>query len=139
MYLFMTYVCFFSIPETSSLTIVDGCGMAIIAVGNGCSCARRCGLIPRRSNSRYCKYWALRNNWSNLAVLIHSAQSIMILTTGIIAALVRLSLKEIFKMNQQKHLSKLYQRKNSAWFVNGGIQKKLFLQMAVSTCFTWAC
>jgi hypothetical protein len=89
MYLLMTYVCFFSIPETSDLTLVDGLYLMVIG-GLGMIVPVQGGLGPYHAavTLGIVSIGLSETTGITLAVLIHTAQSIMIIITGIIAAIV---------------------------------------------------
>ena len=89
MYLLMTYVCFFSIPETSELQFVDGLYIMVIG-GLGMVIPVQGGLGPYHAavTLGIVSLGLSETTGITLAVLIHTAQSIMILITGIIAAIV---------------------------------------------------
>ena len=89
MYLLMTYVCFFSIPETSGLRFIDGLYIMVIG-GLGMIVPVQGGLGPYHAavTLGIVSLGLSETTGITLAVLIHTAQSIMILITGIIAAIV---------------------------------------------------
>tara|TARA_B100000575_G_scaffold290116_1_gene293136 strand:- start:102 stop:1115 length:1014 start_codon:yes stop_codon:yes gene_type:complete len=89
MYLLMTYVCFFSIPETSDLRFIDGLYIMVIG-GLGMIVPVQGGLGPYHAavTLGIVSLGLSETTGITLAVLIHTAQSIMILITGIIAAIV---------------------------------------------------
>ena len=89
MYLLMTYVCFFSIPETSDLRFIDGLYIMVIG-GLGMVVPVQGGLGPYHAavTLGIVSLGLSETTGLTLAVLIHAAQSIMILITGIIAAIV---------------------------------------------------
>lgn len=89
MYLLMTYVCFFSIPETSDLSFIDGLYIMVIG-GLGMVVPVQGGLGPYHAavTLGVVSLGLSETTGITLAVLIHTAQSIMILITGIIAAIV---------------------------------------------------
>jgi len=89
MYLLMTYVCFFSMPETSDLTLVDGLYIMVIG-GLGMIVPVQGGLGPYHAavTLGIVSIGLSETTGITLAVLIHTAQSIMIIITGIIAAIV---------------------------------------------------
>tara|TARA_B100000287_G_scaffold194708_1_gene183920 strand:- start:3741 stop:4754 length:1014 start_codon:yes stop_codon:yes gene_type:complete len=89
MYLLMTYVCFFSIPETSELRFVDGLYIMVIG-GLGMVVPVQGGLGPYHAavTMGIVSLGLSETTGITLAVLIHTSQSIMILITGIIAAIV---------------------------------------------------
>ena len=89
MYLLMTYVCFFSIPETSNLRFIDGLYIMVIG-GLGMVVPVQGGLGPYHAavTLGIVSLGLSETTGITLAVLIHTAQSIMILITGIIAAIV---------------------------------------------------
>ena len=89
MYLLMTYVCFFSIPETSDLRFIDGLYIMVIG-GLGMVVPVQGGLGPYHAavTLGVVSLGLSETTGVTLAVLIHTAQSIMILITGIIAAIV---------------------------------------------------
>ena len=89
MYLLMTYVCFFSIPETSDLRLIDGLYIMVIG-GLGMVVPVQGGLGPYHAavTLGIVSLGLSETTGITLAVLIHTAQSIMILITGIIAAIV---------------------------------------------------
>ena len=89
MYLLMTYVCFFSIPETSDLRFIDGLYIMVIG-GLGMVVPVQGGLGPYHAavTLGVVSLGLSETTGITLAVLIHTAQSIMILMTGIIAAIV---------------------------------------------------
>ena len=89
MYLLMTYVCFFSIPETSGLRLIDGLYIMIIG-GLGMIVPVQGGLGPYHAavTLGVVSLGLSETTGITLAVLIHTAQTIMILMTGIIAAIV---------------------------------------------------
>ena len=89
MYLLMTYVCFFSIPETSELRFVDGLYIMVIG-GLGMVVPVQGGLGPYHAavTMGVVSLGLSETTGITLAVLIHTSQSIMILITGIIAAIV---------------------------------------------------
>lgn len=89
MYLLMTYVCFFSIPETSDLRFIDGLYIMVIG-GLGMIVPVQGGLGPYHATVTLgiVSLGLSETTGITLAVLIHTAQSIMILITGIIAAIV---------------------------------------------------
>ena len=89
MYLLMTYVCFFSIPETCDLRFIDG--LYIMGIGGlGMVVPVQGGLGPYHAavTLGVVSLGLSETTGITLAVLIHTAQSIMILITGIIAAIV---------------------------------------------------
>ena len=89
MYLLMTYVCFFSIPETSDLRFIDGLYIMVIG-GLGMVVPVQGGIGPYHAavTLGIVSLGLSEITGVTLAVLIHTAQSIMILITGIIAAIV---------------------------------------------------
>ena len=89
MYLLMTYVCFFSITETSNLRFIDGLYIMVIG-GLGMIVPVQGGLGPYHAavTLGIVSLGLSETTGITLAVLIHTAQSIMILITGIIAAIV---------------------------------------------------
>lgn len=89
MYLLMTYVCFFSIPETSNLRFIDGLYIMVIG-GLGMVVPVQGGLGPYHAavTLGVVSLGLSETTGITLAVLIHTAQSIMILITGVIAAIV---------------------------------------------------
>lgn len=89
MYLFMTYICFFSIPETSDLSLADGLYITVIG-GLGMIVPVQGGLGPYHAavTLGVVSIGLSETTGITLAVLVHTAQSIMILITGIIAAIV---------------------------------------------------
>ena len=89
MYLLMTYVCFFSIPETSSLRFIDGLYIMVIG-GLGMIVPVQGGLGPYHAavTLGIVSLGLSETTGITLALLIHTAQSIMILITGTIAAIV---------------------------------------------------
>ena len=89
MYLLMTYVCFFSIPETSDLRFIDGLYIMVVG-GLGMIVPVQGGLGPYHAavTLGIISLGLSETTGITLAVLIHTAQSIMILITGIIAAIV---------------------------------------------------
>ena len=89
MYLLMTYVCFFSIPETSDLRFIDGLYIMVVG-GLGMIVPVQGGLGPYHAavTLGIVSLGLSETTGITLAVLIHTAQSIMILITGIIAAIV---------------------------------------------------
>ena len=89
MYLLMTYICFFSIPETSNLRFLDGLYIMVIG-GLGMIVPVQGGLGPYHAavTLGIVSLGLSETTGITLAVLIHTAQSIMILITGIIAAIV---------------------------------------------------
>lgn len=89
MYLLMTYICFFSIPETSNLDLVDGLYIMVIG-GLGMVVPVQGGLGPYHAavTLGIVSIGLAESTGITLAVLIHTAQSIMIIITGIIAAIV---------------------------------------------------
>lgn len=89
MYLLMTYVCFYSIPETTHLTLADGLYITVIG-GLGMVVPVQGGLGPYHAavTLGIVSIGLSETTGATLAVLIHSAQSIMIIITGIIAAIV---------------------------------------------------
>ena len=89
MYLLMTYICFFSIPETAHLTLADGLYITVIG-GLGMVVPVQGGLGPYHAavTIGIVSIGLTETTGATLAVLIHSAQSIMIIITGIIAAIV---------------------------------------------------
>ena len=89
MYLLMTYVCFFSIPETCDLRFIDGLYIMVIG-GLGMIVPVQGGLGPYHAavTLGIVSLGLSETTGITLAVLIHTAQSIMILITGIIAAIV---------------------------------------------------
>ena len=89
MYLLMTYVCFFSIPETSELRFIDGLYIMVIG-GLGMIVPVQGGLGPYHAavTLGVVTLGLSETTGITLAVLIHTAQSIMILITGIIAAII---------------------------------------------------
>ncbi len=95
MYLLMTYICFFSIAETMHLTLADGLYITVIG-GLGMIVPVQGGLGPYHAavTLGIVSIGLTETTGATLAVLIHSAQTIMILITGIIAAIVLSSLKE---------------------------------------------
>jgi hypothetical protein len=101
MYLLMTYVCFFSIPETSDLTLVDGLYIMVIG-GLGMIVPVQGGLGPYHAavTLGIVSIGLSETTGITLAVLIHTAQSIMIIITGIIAAIVLSFAKRKAKPNE---------------------------------------
>ncbi len=89
MYLLMTYICFFSVPETSNLSLVDGLYIMVIG-GLGMIVPVQGGLGPYHAavTLGIASIGLAESTGITLAVLIHTAQSIMIIITGIIAAIV---------------------------------------------------
>ncbi|MDG1145926.1 MAG: lysylphosphatidylglycerol synthase transmembrane domain-containing protein [Flavobacteriales bacterium] len=89
MYLLMTYVCFYSIPETMHLTLADGLYITVIG-GLGMVVPVQGGIGPYHAavTLGIVSIGLSETTGATLAVLIHSAQSIMIIITGIIAAIV---------------------------------------------------
>lgn len=89
MYLLMTYICFFSIPETMHLSLADGLYITVIG-GLGMIVPVQGGLGPYHAavTLGIVSIGLTETTGATLAVLIHSAQTIMILITGIIAAIV---------------------------------------------------
>ena len=89
MYLLMTYICFFSIPETAHLTLADGLYITVIG-GLGMIVPVQGGLGPYHAavTLGVVSIGLTETTGATLAILIHSAQTIMILITGIIAAIV---------------------------------------------------
>ena len=89
MYLLMTYICFFSIPETAHLTLADGLYITVIG-GLGMVVPVQGGLGPYHAavTIGIVSIGLSETTGATLAVLIHSAQTIMIIITGIIAAIV---------------------------------------------------
>jgi len=89
MYLLMTYICFFSIPETAHLTLADGLYITVIG-GLGMVVPVQGGLGPYHAavTTGIVSIGLSGDTGATLAVLIHSAQTIMIIITGIIAAIV---------------------------------------------------
>ena len=89
MYLLMTYVCFYSIPETTHLTLADGLYITVIG-GLGMVVPVQGGIGPYHAavTLGIVSIGLSETTGATLAVLIHSAQSIMIIITGIIAAIV---------------------------------------------------
>ena len=87
MYLLMTYVCFFSIPETSELRFIDGLYIMVIG-GLGMIVPVQGGLGPYHAavTLGVVSLGLTETTGITLAVLIHTSQSIMILVTGIVAA-----------------------------------------------------
>ena len=108
MYLLMTYVCFFSIPETSGLRFIDGLYIMVIG-GLGMIVPVQGGLGPYHAavtlgivSLGYSETVGI-----TLAVLIHTAQSIMILITGIIAAIVLSFAKRKAMLNEPNKSSSI--------------------------------
>jgi len=89
MYFLMTYICFFSIPETSNLTAIDGLYIMVIG-GLGMIVPVQGGLGPYHAAVTIgIKSIGLTETTGiTLAVLVHTSQTIMIIITGIIAAIV---------------------------------------------------
>ena len=89
MYLLMTYICFYSIPETTHLTLADGLYITVIG-GLGMVVPVQGGIGPYHAavTLGVVSIGLSETTGATLAVLIHSAQSIMIIITGIIAAIV---------------------------------------------------
>tara|TARA_B100000780_G_scaffold271339_1_gene232178 strand:+ start:186 stop:1199 length:1014 start_codon:yes stop_codon:yes gene_type:complete len=89
MYLLMTYICFFSLPETMHLTLADGLYITVIG-GLGMIVPVQGGLGPYHAavTLGIVSIGLSETTGATLAVLVHSAQTIMILITGIIAAIV---------------------------------------------------
>lgn len=89
MYLLMTYICFFSIAETMHLSLADGLYITVIG-GLGMIVPVQGGLGPYHAavTLGIVSIGLTETTGATLAVLIHSAQTIMILITGIIAAIV---------------------------------------------------
>ena len=89
MYFLMTYICFFGIPETSSLTAIDGLYIMVIG-GLGMIVPVQGGLGPYHAavTLGVVSIGLTETTGITLAVLVHTSQSIMILITGIIAAIV---------------------------------------------------
>ena len=108
MYLLMTYVCFFSIPETSSLCFVDGLYIMVIG-GLGMIVPVQGGLGPYHAavTMGIVSLGLSETTGITLAVLIHSAQSIMILITGIIAAIVLSFAKRKAELNEPNKSSSI--------------------------------
>jgi len=108
MYLLMTYVCFFSIPETSSLCFIDGLYIMVIG-GLGMIVPVQGGLGPYHAavTMGIVSLGLSETTGITLAVLIHSAQSIMILITGIIAAIVLSFAKRKAELNEPNKSSSI--------------------------------
>ena len=89
MYLLMTFICFYSIPETAHLTLADGLYITVIG-GLGMVVPVQGGIGPYHAavTIGIVSIGLSETTGATLAVLIHSAQSIMIIITGIIAAIV---------------------------------------------------
>ena len=89
MYFLMTYICFFSIPETSSLTAIDGLYIMVIG-GLGMIVPVQGGLGPYHAavTLGIVSIGLTETAGITLAVLVHTSQTIMIIITGIIAAIV---------------------------------------------------
>lgn len=89
MYFLMTYICFFSIPETSNLTAIDGLYIMVIG-GLGMIVPVQGGLGPYHAavTLGIVSIGLTETAGITLAVLIHTSQTIMIIITGIIAAIV---------------------------------------------------
>lgn len=89
MYFLMTYICFFSIPETSGLSMVDGMYIMVIG-GLGMIVPVQGGLGPYHAavTLGIVSIGLTETTGITLAVLVHTSQTIMILISGIIAAIV---------------------------------------------------
>ena len=89
MYFLMTYICFFSIPETSNLTANDGLYIMVIG-GLGMIVPVQGGLGPYHAavTLGVVSIGITETVGITLAVLVHTSQTIMIIITGIIAAIV---------------------------------------------------
>ena len=89
MYLFMTYICFFSFADTLKLRLVDGLYITVVG-GLGMIVPVQGGLGPYHAAVTLgaVSIGLSEITGVTLAVLIHSTQSIMILITGIIATFV---------------------------------------------------
>ena len=108
MYLLMTYVCFFSIPETSDLRFIDGLYIMVVG-GLGMIVPVQGGLGPYHAavTMGIVSLGLSETTGITLAVLIHSAQSIMILITGIIAAIVLSFAKRKAELNEPNKSSSI--------------------------------
>ena len=89
MYFLMTYICFFSIPETSNLSVIDGLYIMVIG-GLGMIVPVQGGLGPYHAavTLGIVSIGLTETAGITLAVLVHTSQTIMIIITGIIAAIV---------------------------------------------------
>lgn len=89
MYFLMTYICFFSIPETSNLTAIDGLYIMVIG-GLGMIVPVQGGLGPYHAavTMGVVSIGLTESVGITLAVLVHTSQTIMIIITGIIATIV---------------------------------------------------
>ena len=101
MYLLMTFICFYSIPETAHLTLADGLYITVIG-GLGMVVPVQGGIGPYHAavTIGIVSIGLSETTGATLAVLIHSAQSIMIIITGIIAAIVLSFAKRKAKPNE---------------------------------------
>ena len=108
MYLLMTYVCFFSIPETSDLRFIDGLYIMVVG-GLGMIVPVQGGLGPYHAavTLGIISLGLSETTGITLAVLIHTAQSIMILITGIIAAIVLSFAKRKAMLNERNKSSSI--------------------------------
>ena len=108
MYLLMTYVCFFSIPETSDLRFIDGLYIMVVG-GLGMIVPVQGGLGPYHAavTLGIVSLGLSETTGITLAVLIHTAQSIMILITGIIAAIVLSFAKRKAMLNERNKSSSI--------------------------------
>ena len=108
MYLLMTYVCFFSIPETSDLRFIDGLYIMVVG-GLGMIVPVQGGLGPYHAavTLGIVSLGLSETTGITLAVLIHTAQSIMILITGIIAAIVLSFAKRKAMLNEPNKSSSI--------------------------------
>ena len=94
MYLLLTYVCFFSIPETSNFSLVDGLyimvigGLGMVVPVQGGIGSYHAAVMMGVVSLGGADVADLETTGKTLAILIHTAQTIMILITGIIAAIV---------------------------------------------------
>lgn len=89
MYFLMTYICFFSIPETSNLTAIDGLYIMVVG-GLGMIVPVQGGLGPYHAavTLGVVSIGLSESVGITLAVLVHTSQTIMIIITGIIATIV---------------------------------------------------
>ena len=88
MYLLMTYVCFFSIPETAGLTFVDGLYIMVVGgLGMIVPVQGGIGSYHAAVTLGVASIGLSETTGITLAVLIHAAQSIMIIIAGFFSAI----------------------------------------------------
>ena len=89
MYILMTQICFYSIPETSNLNFFDGIYITVIG-GLGMIVPVQGGLGPYHAavTLGLLSLGHSETTGITLAILIHTAQSVMILFSGTISTVV---------------------------------------------------